>query len=280
MVAWSDHDLTIDGVNIHYYRMGDLGKPPVVLLHGFTDFGLCWLRLATDLAQDYDLIMVDAVGHGQSGGPERGFRTRAVSDVIGVIDALGLDRAALVGHSMGGATAAGVAAEVSDRLRGVALEDPPWRDGPPAPPPTETDAAQGSRAPLGSPGWVAWIRGFQQLSHDERQTMAATERPTWAEIDRSFWADAKARFNLAVLDYMSIARPPWRETVGRITCPVLLLTADPARGAIVTPKAADEAAHAWRTGNVVHIAGAGHNIRRDRYEPYRAAVTAFLAETA
>src|SRR5438874_10777855 len=113
MATWSDGDLRVDGANIHYYRMGDATKQPVVLLHGFTDAGLCWMRLATDLAPDYDLVMVDAIGHGQSGGPEHGFRERAVSDALAVIDALGLDRPALVGHSMGAATAAGVAAEAS-----------------------------------------------------------------------------------------------------------------------------------------------------------------------
>ena len=64
--------------------------------------------------------------------------------------------------------------------------------------------------------------------------------------------------------------------VSTINCPVLLLTGDPARGAIVTPEAAAEAARLWRVGQVVHVAGAGHNIRRDRWEPFRAAVTTFL----
>src|SRR5581483_10995969 len=101
MAEWSEGDLTIDGTNIHYYRMGQPDKPPVALLHGFTDMGLCWMRLATDLAPDYDLVMIDAVGHGRSGGPEHGFRARAAGDVLAVIAALGLDRPALIGHSMG-----------------------------------------------------------------------------------------------------------------------------------------------------------------------------------
>ena len=85
---------------------------------------------------------------------------------------------------------------------------------------------------------------------------------------------------LAILDLPAQPRPPWREVAGRITCPVLLLTGDPARGGIVTPEAAVEAARLWRSGRVVHIPGAGHNIRRDRYELYRAAVAAFLGEVA
>ncbi|MGN6561540.1 MAG: alpha/beta fold hydrolase [Thermomicrobiales bacterium] len=277
MAEWSDGELVVDGTAIHYYRMGDQTKPPVVLLHGFTDFGLCWLRLATDLADDYDIVMIDAVGHGRSGGPEHGFRARAVSDVLAVIGALGLERPALVGHSMGAATAAGVAAETSYRLRSIVLEDPPWRDTEPAP---AASTAHGSRAPLGSPAWVEWMRSFQALSPDERRARAQQERPDWADIDRLYWADAKGQFNLAVLNRRSdVARPPWRETVQKITCPVLLLTADTERGAIVTPEAAQEAADLWHQGQVLYIGGAGHNIRREQYGPYRAAVKTFLRET-
>jgi N-formylmaleamate deformylase len=277
MAEWSDGDLMVDGTNIHYYRMGIAEKPPVVLLHGFTDAGLCWMRLATDLAPDYDLIMIDAVGHGKSGGPEHGFRERAVSDVLAVIDTLGLDRPALIGHSMGAATAAGVAAEASERLRSIVLEDPPWRDD--APTPTSATGAQGSRAPLRSPSWVEWMRSFRTMSPEERRASAPTERPQWADIDRTHWADAKAQFNLAILDAPDPPRTPWREIVRAITCPVLLITADPERGGIVTPAAAEEASHLWRTGRVVRIADAGHNIRRDQYEPFRTAVTTFLKET-
>ncbi|HET8631664.1 MAG TPA: alpha/beta hydrolase [Thermomicrobiales bacterium] len=277
MAEWSEGDLAIGGIPIHYYRMGRAGGPPVVLLHGFSDAGPCWLRLARDLAPDYDVVMLDAAGHGRSGGPEHGFRERAVSDVLTAIDQLGLEHPALVGHSMGAATAAGVAAEASDRLRGVALEDPPWRDGPP-PAPT-APAASGSRAPLRSPEWVAWMRSLKAMSPEERHALASTERANWDEVDRVHWADAKANFNLAVIEQpLDFGRPPWREIVARIRCPVLLITADPERGAIVTPEAAAEAAQLLANGRVAHIPGAGHNIRREQYEPYRAAVLGFLAD--
>ena len=277
MAEWSEGDLAIGGIPIHYYRMGRAGGPPVVLLHGFSDAGPCWLRLARDLAPDYDVVMLDAAGHGRSGGPEHGFRERAVSDVLTAIDQLGLERPALVGHSMGAATAAGVAAEASDRLRGVALEDPPWRDGPPPAP--AAPAATGSRAPLRSPEWVAWMRSLKAMSPAERHALADTERAGWDEVDRVHWADAKANFNLAVIEQpLDFGRPPWREIVARIRCPVLLITADPERGAIVAPEAAAEAAGLWANGRVVHIPGAGHNIRREQYEPYRAAVLGFLAD--
>ena len=98
MAKWVEGDLPVSGITVHYYRMGSRGKPPVVLLHGFSDGGLAWVRLATDLAPDYDLVMLDAAGHGRSGGVEHGFRERAVGDVLAAIEQLGLERPALVGH--------------------------------------------------------------------------------------------------------------------------------------------------------------------------------------
>ena len=48
-------------------------KPPLLLLHGFNEYGLTWLRVAKELEQDYDIIMVDARGHGRSEGIASGF---------------------------------------------------------------------------------------------------------------------------------------------------------------------------------------------------------------
>jgi pimeloyl-ACP methyl ester carboxylesterase len=278
MAEWTEGDLPVNGINIHYYRMGPQGKPPVVLLHGFSDGGLAWLRLARDLAADYDLVMLDAAGHGRSGGVEHGFRERAVGDVLAAIEQLGLERPALVGHSMGAGTAAGVAAEASDRLRGVALEDPGWFDGPP---PTLglAEDATGSRARLRSPAWVEWMRSLKTMTPEQLYAMADVERAEWDSVDRKHWADNKALFNLDVVEQpLDFGRTPWREVAGRITCPVLLITGDPERGGIVTPEGAEEAKRVLRNGRVVHIAGAGHNIRRDRYEPFRDAVVGFLGE--
>jgi pimeloyl-ACP methyl ester carboxylesterase len=71
---------------------------------------------------------------------------------------------------------------------------------------------------------------------------------------------------------------PWRDALARIACPILLLTGDPERGAIVTPEVAHQAEQLWKNGRVVHIAFAGHSVHRDRYQETMAAVRAFLRE--
>jgi pimeloyl-ACP methyl ester carboxylesterase len=70
----------------------------------------------------------------------------------------------------------------------------------------------------------------------------------------------------------------WREIVPRITCPTLLITADPARGAIVGPEDVSEIERTWSNGRVLHIDEAGHNIRREQYTTYIAAIKSFFNE--
>ena len=77
---------------------------------------------------------------------------------------------------------------------------------------------------------------------------------------------------------ITAARMPWREVAHRNPCPALLITADVADGAIVTPEVAAEASKLLRKGRIMHIAGAGHNIRRDQFDAYMTAVREFLAE--
>jgi pimeloyl-ACP methyl ester carboxylesterase len=268
MTTWSEHDLSTEDNTIHFYRMGRRASPPVVMLHGFADAGLCWLQLAIDLARDYDIVMIDAPGHGRSGvGPEPArFREQAVGDVLDVIDALGLDRPALVGHSMGAATAASVAVW-SSSVRCLILEDPRWRVAPDEPEPVE------------SPG-IAQVRSQKALSRAQLCAVANTERATWSELDRVQWVESRVQFNLNILDHGPIsALEPWREIVQSLSCPVLLLTADPEQGAFVTSEVAQEAMRLLGAGTLAHIPGAGHNIRREQYEPYRVALTAFLERT-
>ena len=68
--AWQAGDIVANGIRLHYTRTGG-AKPPLVLAHGVTDDGLCWSRLAEALAPSFDVVMVDARGHGRSQAPHR-----------------------------------------------------------------------------------------------------------------------------------------------------------------------------------------------------------------
>src|SRR5690348_7564572 len=80
--------------------------------------------------------------------------------------------------------------------------------------------------------------------------------------------DSKLRFNPSYLNRPSGPDLNWPDLLARITCPALLITADPALGSIVTAQQAAELQAMMPQLRVAHIAGAGHNIRRDQFEPY------------
>jgi pimeloyl-ACP methyl ester carboxylesterase len=53
---WIQNDFTFNGVRLHYYRTGDGSKPALVLVHGFSDDGLCWLQTALDLEANPETV--------------------------------------------------------------------------------------------------------------------------------------------------------------------------------------------------------------------------------
>src|SRR5215471_18623922 len=124
MSSWTTGVSEANGVEIHYVRTGG-PKPPLVLLHGLMGNGACWTPLARALEGEYDVLMPDARGHGKSSTPPRGYRyDDHASDVMALIRSLGLASPIVLGHSMGGMTAAVVASQVAGVVRAVILVDP------------------------------------------------------------------------------------------------------------------------------------------------------------
>lgn len=68
MSNWITGICQVNGINIHYLRTGG-DKPPGVLLHGLMTSGVCWTPVARALESNYDVIMPDARGHGNSSAP-------------------------------------------------------------------------------------------------------------------------------------------------------------------------------------------------------------------
>jgi len=269
MSNWLAGDILANGIKTHYHRTGG-EKPPLVLAHGFSDNGLCWTRLARALEDDYDLIMPDARGHGLSERVEAGESVDLAADLAGLIEALGLEKPGVVGHSMGAAIAASLAARYGDLVGCAILEDPPWREEPPVEP------DEGEKGHLDS--WRQRLIVIQTKTHDEVMALCREENPKWAEAELDPWADSKLQLDLDVFEASTLSFDPWQEIVPQITCPVLLVTADPDLGSIVTAETAQRVARMLPNGQVVHIGGAGHNIRREQFEAYVKAVTHFLRE--
>jgi N-formylmaleamate deformylase len=268
MDNWKSGEVTANGIKLHYTRTGG-DKPPVVAAHGLTDNGLCWSPVAEVLAADYELILIDARGHGRSEAPAQGYSSADhAADYAGAIQALALDQPALIGHSMGAATSAYLAAHYPGLVRGIILEDPPWRSRERAQPPLEslTRAREWRQQILSRKGMTA-----AQLIEQRRR-----ELPVWPEAELGPWAEAKLQVSPQVIDYVEFPSPHWSEFVAQIACPALLIIGDEAQGAIVSPQTAAEVVALNPRVEVAHIPGAGHSIRREQFAPYVDAVRGFL----
>ena len=99
-------------------------EPAALLLHGIGNYGRVWDFVAAEIGGRLRLVAPDARGHGESITPKTGYAPEDfVADAIAVLDATGLARPVIVGHSMGGAHALVLAATHPDRVRALALVD-------------------------------------------------------------------------------------------------------------------------------------------------------------
>lgn len=270
MSKWYAERITTNGIQIYYTRTGG-NKPPIVLAHGFSDDGLCWTPVAEALETDYDVIMVDARGHGRSDAPDGGYHaTTMATDLAGVITSLRLNQPVVMGHSMGGSTTMALAGLFPEIPGAIIIEDAGASN-------IMADKSPEALARLQQ--WYDRMANLQRKTHAELIEHARTETPTWAEPELEPWAYAKLRFNMKALDRSDAAPLDWDQILRNITCPALLLIADPERGGGVTRERASEMQQLVPQLEVAYIAGAGHNIRREQFAPYMAAVSSFLAQT-
>ncbi len=110
-----------NGVRLAYVELGDPRGTPVLLLHGYTDSSRVWTILAPQLAR-HRLIIPDQRGHGASDAPACCYNMHQYADDARLLlDALGVERTAVVGHSMGSMVAQVLAAEHPRRVTRIAL---------------------------------------------------------------------------------------------------------------------------------------------------------------
>ncbi len=179
-------------------------KPPVVLLHGFPDIGYTWRHQMDAIAgAGHRVIAPDQRGYGWSDAPEPVDAYGIfdlVGDVIGLLDAEGIERCLLVGHDWGSIVAWHVALMRPDRLAGVALMSVPYQP--------RTDRSVVDYIRVTDPeGPFSYILAFQELGMAE-----SLMDPDPIEFLRStHWKASKAWASTpeAAEDLAPSGRPPY-----------------------------------------------------------------------
>lgn len=110
------------GIRMHYAEQGESRGEPIILLHGYSDSWFSFSRVLTPLARESRVYALDLRGHGKTDKPADGYRMRDLAaDVVAFMDAKGIARATVIGHSMGGFVAQQVALAVPKRVSHLVL---------------------------------------------------------------------------------------------------------------------------------------------------------------
>lgn len=262
--AWQAGTVAITGGHLAYHRTGG-GGPALVLSHGLTDNGLCWSRFARAMAGEYDIVMLDARGHGASSRMPIGELHDPGRDIAEAIDRLGLKSPIVMGHSVGARATAAFAGANPDLAKSIVLEDPPLL------PHADKIEVQARREKF-----RRHIADLQALSDAEIAALGKTQSPDWHDDEFPAWVLGKRQVDPeAMPDYVV----PWQEGLAAIRTPTLLIYGETERGGLVTAEIAETAIQINPWIRAICVQGAGHNVRRENFEGFLSAVRPFLTES-
>jgi pimeloyl-ACP methyl ester carboxylesterase len=223
-------EIDFEAADMHLHGLeGPDAGPALVLLHGATSNSYNWLSVIPQLAQRWHIYAFDLRGHGLSGRPAdlEGYNLKYhVADTVALLRDVVREPAVLMGHSYGAVIAALTGLPAAAWLRGIVLEDPPLhlrRDN--------TDSK------LDYFRWVYQLRQTAQTVEEIMPLLSARNPALPAEILRPFaqslaWLDPNYLVAITYGNERETARDvDFEAHIRGIACPVLVMQADPARGA-------------------------------------------------
>ena len=267
--------IAANGTQIHV-RVGGKG-PAVILIHGFGDTGDMWAKLAGDLVRDHTVVVPDLRGMGLSGKPADGYdKWNEAADMRAVLDSLGIDKPAVVGHDIGTMLAYAYAARYRDKTEKLVVMDAPV----PGVPPWDEVV----RSPLlwhfdfGGPDMERLVKGRERIYLDRFWNEFAGTPARIGEATRRHYASLYAQpgaMRAAFAQFRSIRKDTEANKqvfTTKLTIPVLAIGGEKSFGAteaVVMRNAATDVTE-------VVIADAGHWLMEEQPAATMKAVRQFL----
>jgi pimeloyl-ACP methyl ester carboxylesterase len=232
------------GVRLRLVDRGPVDGPAVLMLHGYTDSSFSFSRVLPLMPPHLRVIVPDQRGHGDSDRPATGYTVDDfATDALQLLDALGIDRATIVGHSMGSFVARRIAERAPARVTRLVLIGTGLTPRTPA----VAELFEAVQA-LGDPVDEAFVREFQtsMLCHPAPPEFLARVIADSRKVPARVWRAALA----GLLDY----QPQWP-----LTCPTRVLGGD--RDAVFS--VSDQTAVVTSTGRAtLHLEpGVGHSFQ-------------------
>lgn len=208
----------VDGVRVRYVRKGS--GPAVVLIHGFASSIFTWKDVVPALALRHDVVALDLPGFGGSDIPHPLAGSMYPGIVFAVMDRLAIDRAAVVGNSLGGSVAVAMAAERPERVASLVLIDSAGFN-------FDTGDRPLLLRLIAAPGVGAALEkvpvrrrlvaaGLEQVFFDD--TLVTAERVDEYSVPMSRPGAAQA-----AADLLTSKSPPFAEVVRRVRAPALVI---------------------------------------------------------
>jgi len=254
-------------MTLHVHSWGPAAATRLFCLHGITASGGRFERLATRRLQAFRVHAPDLRGHGRSPPEPPWDFDRHVADLIETLDAHGVERASIVGHSFGGRLALELAARHPERAETLMLLDPAvW-----VPPHIALARAEEHHAERSFPTLDAAID--YRLTHNPHASHEIVYQDTHAHLRLGDDGRYRQPFTRAavIAAYGEMAKPPPLERVHVRSLLVRGLESE------VTPEAVADACRD-SLGSVVTVVRGGHNVLWDAFDETADAILDFLSQ--
>ena len=253
-----------NGVKLPYVEQGDSLGVPVLLLHGITDSCHTFKTVLAHLPATIRAVVPSQRGHGDASAPESYRLAEFAADLEGLMDALSLERAILVGHSMGTAVALRFAIDHPDRVLGLVLVG---AFAALARNPDCVAFGEGSIAPLSDPIDPAFVRAFQE------STLARSVPKAF--LDRVVSESLKVPARVWKAAWSELVATDLTPDLPRIAAPTLLVWGD--RDEMVLCAEQEMLVRSIPAARLVTFTGAGHAPHWEEPERFAALVADFAS---
>jgi 3-oxoadipate enol-lactonase len=257
----------VNGVELNYIEAGS--GDPLLLIMGFGGDHLAWAFQTPMFAQQYRVIAFDNRGVGQSDVPDVPYTTRMMADdAAGLLEAIGIERAHVLGVSMGGMIAQELALNHPRRVRSLQLHCTLAR-----PDRYMHTLIEGWRTVRGKATVEEWMRVvalwlFSPRTYAERPELVESIIQTAIANPYPFTLTGFLRQGDAVRSHDTLDR------LGKLTCPTLVSVADD--DILVPPRFSRELAAAIQGATLRTVEGAGHCYFWERPDVFNAMCLDFL----
>ena len=275
------------GLRLHYTDWGNVTAPPLILIHGGLDHSRSWDQLAQALRSTFHVIAPDLRGHGDSNWAVGSSYSLAdhVYDLTCMMTAAGLEKAAMVGHSMGGMVSLTYAGSFPEKVSRLIVLDGVTNFPARKVKPIELRIAEwvsvldktARRKPHRyasvADGADRMLARNARLTHEQAMHLATHALAQDADGGYRWKFDpylrAPAPYRLSLEDHIAL----W----SRIQCPTLLVSGT--ESFLPDPDRAGVLGH-FRHAELVKIEGAGHWLQHDRAAEVLELLKDFLGDAA